>query len=130
MEKCEKMFCGLHLSLKGMPFIYEGAEKGSILQDENQENDIYTFYKQMIEFRKNSKGLLEGSYRRVAAPSDVYVFTRESKEERLYIYCNFTASNKPVEFYGDKIIFGNYDESDREDYALKPYEFRIVASYI
>lgn len=129
-EKCKKMYCGLRLSLKGMPIIFEGAEKGKMTQEASVDDDVLSFYKKMIEFRKNSKGLVEGSYRRVAAPSDVYVFTRESKEERLYIYCNLTAANRPVEFYGDKIIFGNYDESDRENHSLKPYEFRIVASNI
>ncbi|MBR1623708.1 MAG: glucohydrolase, partial [Pseudobutyrivibrio sp.] len=94
------------------------------------ENSILNFYKKMIEFRKNSQALLEGSYRRIASPGDVYIFTRESTDERLYIYCNLASINKAVEFYGDRIIFSNYNDNEREDFYLKPYEFRIIASNI
>lgn len=205
-EKSAKLLCGLNLSLRGVPFIYEGEEIGMTnadfrglrdikdiesyninqamkrllfvhsvrrklilqttrdnartpvqwdssegagfttgepwikinanksyinVQDESaDENSILNFYKKMIEFRKNSQALAEGNYRRVASPNDVYIFTRESKDERLYIYCNLTGFTKAVEFYGDNIIFGNYPESKWEKSYLKPYEFRIVASNI
>lgn len=205
-EKSAKLLCGLNLSLRGIPFIYEGEEIGMtngdfrslrelkdvesyninqamkrllfvhsirrklILQTsrdnartpvqwnaeegagfttgepwlkinankeyinvENEaldDNSILNFYKKMIEFRKNSQALQEGSYRRVASPSDVYIFTRESDEERLYLYCNLTNFNKAVEFYGDEIVLSNYDEDEHENFYLKPYEFRIVASNI
>lgn len=201
-----KLLCGLNLSLRGVPFIYEGQEIGmtngdfkslkdlkdvesftindamkkllflpsirrklilkttrdnartpvqwndsefagfsdtepwlqvnenksyiNVAAETEDEDSILNFYKQMIAFRKNSDALSEGTYRRVASPSDVYIFTRESESERLYIYCNMTANNKAVEFYGDKIVFGNYQESDREAFFLKPYEFRIIASNI
>ena len=84
----------------------------------------------MIEFRKNSEALQDGNYRRVASPSDVFIFTRESTHERLYIYCNLSSFNKAVEFYGDNIIFSNYEEAERENFFLKPYEFRIVVANI
>ncbi len=205
-EKSAKLLCGLNLSLKGVPFIYEGEEIGmtngdfrgmrdikdiesyninqsmkkmlfvhslrrklilrttrdnartpvqwdssegagfttgvpwlkinanksyiNVETESNDANSILNFYKKMIEFRKNSQALVEGSYRRVASPLDVYIFTRESNDERLYVYCNLTGFNKPVEFYGDKIIFGNYKEEDVDNFILKPYEFRIVASNI
>jgi len=205
-EKSAKLLCGLNLSLRGIPFIYEGEEIGmtngdfrglrdikdiesyninqsmkkmlfmhsvrrklilrttrdnartpvqwdssegagfttgtpwikinanksyiNVESESQDEGSILNFYKQMIEFRKGSQALVEGTYRRVASPNDVYIFTRESTEERLYIYCNLTAFNRSVEFYGDKIIFDNYDANERENFYLKPYEFRIVASNI
>ena len=205
-EKSAKLLCGLNLSLRGVPFIYEGEEIGMtngdfkglkelkdiesfninqslkkmllvhsirrklILQttrdnartpvqwdasdnagfttgtpwlkvnanksfinvetELRDENSILNFYKSMIEFRKNSEALQDGNYRRVASPSDVYIFTRESTHERLYIYCNLSNFNKAVEFYGDNIIFSNYEEAERENFFLKPYEFRIVAANI
>lgn len=205
-EKSAKLLCGLNLSLKGIPFIYEGEEIGmtngdfiglrdikdiesyninqvmkrfllshkfrrklilrtsrdnartpvqwdssenagfttgtpwlrinenksfiNVEVESEDENSILNFYKQMIDFRKGSKAITEGIYRRIAAPSDVYIFTREAKEERLYIYCNLSSSNRPVEFYGDRIIFGNYHPYERDNLYLKPYEFRIVASNI
>lgn len=145
-EKSAKLLCGLNLSLKGIPFIYEGEEIGMIKDAESysanankafinveaenaDEESILSFYKSMIKFRKNSTALSEGTYRKVASPNDVYIFTRESKEERLYIYCNLTSTVKPVEFYGDRIIFCNYDD-ESEDNALRPYEYRIIASNI
>ncbi|MBQ3773538.1 MAG: hypothetical protein II833_04040, partial [Pseudobutyrivibrio sp.] len=65
-----------------------------------------------------------------AAPYDVLIFTREAKEERLYIYCNFTPAPRQVEFYGDRIVFSTYDIGSLEPFFLKPYEFRIIASNI
>ncbi len=205
-SKSAKLLCGLNLSLRGIPFIYEGEEIGmtngdfrglrdirdieshsinqslkkmffvhslrrkiilrtsrdnartpvqwnatenagftegqpwlkindnksyiNVKDELEDKNSILSFYKEMIEFRKNSKGLTEGTYRKVASPNDVYIFTRESKEERLYIYCNLSSFTKDVEFYGDKIIFGNYDEEEQKPNVLRPYEYRIVASNI
>ncbi len=205
-EKSAKLLCGLNLSLRGVPFIYEGEEIGmtngdfrglrdikdveshninqsmkkllfvhslrrklilrtsrdnartpvqwddsenagfttgnpwlkinanksfiNVKTESEDENSILCFYKKMIEFRKNSSALNEGSYRRVASPSDVYIFTRESSSERLYIYCNLTGMNKPIEVYGDRIVLDNYDEEERGNNFLKPYEFRIIASNI
>ena len=116
----------------GEPWLKINANKSYInVKDESlDENSILNFYKKMIEFRKSSQALAEGNYRRVASPNDVFIFTRESKDERLYIYCNLTGSTKSVEFYGDKIILGNYNEEEQENFVLKPYEFRIVASNI
>ena len=122
-EKTAKLLCGINLSLKGVAFINAIAET-------KDKNDILSFYKRMIEFRKGSQALAEGTYRRVASPSDVYVFTRESIDERLYVYCNLTPFNRSVEFYGDRIVLANYEEEERENRYLKPYEFRIVASNI
>lgn len=205
-EKSAKLLCGLNLSLKGIPFIFEGEEIGmtngdfrglrdikdiesfnanqfmkrlflthklrrklilrtsrdnartpvqwdstenagfttgtpwlkinsnssyiNVETEQDDEDSILNFYKKMIEFRKSSKALSEGTYRKIASPSDVYIYTRECREERLYIYCNMTSSNRAVEFYGDKIVFGNYYSDEQEYTYLKPYEFRIVASNI
>ena len=199
-EKSAKLLCGMNLSLKGMPFIYEGEEIGmtngdfrglrdikdieshninqamkrlllvhsirrkiilrttrdnartplqwddseyagfttghpwlkinanksfiNVKSEQEDEDSILNFYKKMIQLRKSSTALTTGSYRKVAAPNDVYIFTRESKEERLYIYCNLSSFFKSVEFYGDKVIFDNYDD------VLRPYEYRVVASNI
>lgn len=125
----EKMLTGLNLSLKGLPFISAG-ETCSNPKELEEENSLPKFYSKMIDFRKNSKALSEGRYRRIASQNDVYIFTREAPEERLYVYCNFSGMNKSVEFYGDRIIFSNYDISDAEDSNLKPYEFRIIVSNI
>jgi len=113
----------------GQPWLKINSNKSFInVEDEEKDQDsILNFYKQMIEFRKKSQALSDGSYRRVASPSDVYIFTRESDNERLYIYCNLSSFIRPVEFYGDKIVFGNYSKDEQEECVLKPYEFRIVA---
>nr|MCR4693690.1 hypothetical protein [Pseudobutyrivibrio sp.] len=136
-EISAKLLCGLNLSLKGLPVIFQGQEMGlvgSVNEDIDWEktnnNSILEFYKTMIEFRKNSKALIEGTYRRVASPRNVYIFTREAVEERLYIYCNLTSRKIPVEFYGDRVVLNNYSETDREPMILKPYEFCIVKSDI
>ncbi|MCR5416267.1 MAG: alpha-glucosidase [Pseudobutyrivibrio sp.] len=200
------MLCGMNLSLKGMPFIYQGQEIGmtngdftsieelrdvesynaeremaqkgiikcirrklvlntsrdnartpmqwdnsekagftdgepwlkinsnksfiNVEAEQNDENSVLNFYRKMIDYRRNSKALTEGTYRKVAGPRDVYIFTREAPEERLYVYCNMTSNVKEVEFYGDTIVFGNYKKENRTEKYLLPYEFRIVKSNI
>ena len=125
----EKMLTGLNLSLKGIPFISQGCDA---VHEEaiDDPTSLFTFCSKMIEFRKNSKALLDGTYRRIASQNDVYIFTREAVEERLYVYCNFTGNNTQVEFYGDRLIFSNYNLDNAQNNILKPYEFRIVASNI
>ena len=169
-----KMLCGMDLSMKGIPYIYQGQEIGmtnadyvnveeqkskepmqwddtvyagfttgtpwfnvnsnnnviNVKTELEDENSILNFYKSMIDFRKNSNAMLEGDYRRVASSKDIFIFTRESYEERLYVYCNLTSFNRAVEFYGDRIVFDNYKDGEIEDFYLKPYEFRIIKSNI
>ena len=125
----EKMLTGLNFSLKGIPFISEG-KSCSNPNDLKDSESLPSFYAKMIEFRKNSKALAEGRYRRIASRNDVFIFTREAPEERLYVYCNFSIFNKEVEFYGDRIIFSNYDDLEMQESILKPFEFRIVVSNI
>ena len=111
-------------------FVFSNKSFINVEAQAQDPNSVLSFYKKMIEFRKNSSAIVEGNYRKVAAPTDVYIFTRESEGQRLYIYCNLSGTGKAVEFYGDKIVFGNYDEEEREEFYLKPYEFRIVQSNI
>ncbi len=125
----EKMLTGLNFSLKGIPFISEG-KSCSNPDDLKEPDSLSKFYANMIEFRKKSKALSEGRYRRIASRNDVFIFTREAPEERLYVYCNFSIFNKDAEFYGDRIIFSNYDTSEIKEFTLRPFEFRIVVSNI
>lgn len=125
----EKMLTGLNFSLKGMPFISQG-KSCSNPEDLNDVESLSYFCAKMIAFRKKSKALSEGKYRRIASRNDVFIFTREATEERLYVYCNFSLFNKEAEFYGDRIIFSNYDISEAKESTLNPFEFRIVVSNI
>lgn len=116
-----KLSFGLNLSLKGTPFI-----SNEVVVDD--EDDVTDFYHKMIDFRRTSPALSNGNYRRVAAPKDVYVFTRESEDERLYVFCNMTSEERYVEMYGDSLIFDSYSMNEVASDHLKPYEFRIMRS--
>lgn len=125
----EKMLTGLNFSLRGIPFISEGLSP-EFTGSPDDPTSLYTFCSRMVDFRKNSKALSDGKYRRVGSQNDVYIFTREAIEERVYVYCNFSNNSSPVEFYGDRIVFSNYSIDSLRYDVLKPYEFRIVASNI
>ena len=128
-----KLICGMVLSLKGIPWIrgYEYKDFDKLAREEDNPDSLISFYKNMIDFRKSSEALQEGKYRRMAAPRDIYLFTREAPSQRLYIYCNMTSFTKSVELYGDEYLMGNYPMDKDYDYTyLRPYEFRIVKSNI
>ena len=134
------LIAGLTASLTGTPFIYAGQEAGLRngqtcmsmadqinAQDEDTES-LLSFFKSVMDFRKNSEALSIGNYRRVAAPRDIYVFTRESENERLYIYANLTPYNRLTELFGDRLVFSNYGYSEEDALYMRPYEFRIIKS--
>ncbi len=132
-QESTKLICGMVLSLKGIPWIrgYEHKDFEKLSRDEDNPDSLISFYKSMIDFRKSSEALQDGKYRRMAAPRDIYLFTREAPSQRLYIYCNMTSFTKMVELYGDEYLIGNYPKEEGYDYAyLRPFEFRIVKSNI
>ena len=132
-----KLLCGLQLSLRGTPLLYQGQEIGINTSDKkilfdvvnaDDSNDILEFYKQMIEFRKNSEALSIGSYSRVASERDVFIFMRMSENERLYIYCNMSPQSHTVEVYGDVQVLDNYGNDDVNLSYLRPFEFKVIKS--
>lgn len=112
----------------GKPWLQINDNKSYInVKTEDMDADsVLNFYRKLIDIRKDSEALTKGDYRRVATENDIYVFTRASKQDRYYIYCNMTSEVKIIEFFGDKIVLDNYEMSRVKKNVLLPYEFRLV----
>ena len=99
---------------------------------------VLEWYHALVDFRQANPVLLDGDYREVDPSSEqVYAFTRENGNDRLFIAVNFTGNEVSVDLSGAgmdsfddmKILLSSYDDiaksGDRSE-ALRPYE-AIVA---
>ena len=114
------------------PWIKINSNKSFINVDAENDDDvsILRFYQKLIDIRKNSDSLSNGTYRRVASESDVFIFTREAESDRVYVYANMTPFNRVVEFYGETILLDNYPDEKLENNRLLPYEFRLIKARV
>ena len=93
----------------------------------NDPDSVFSYYKKLIELRKNNKIIVYGSYQ-LLCPEDekIYAFTRTLGEEKLLVICNFSdeAPELPKDVAALKkaakdVMISNYSEvSD----TLRPYE--------
>jgi len=99
---------------------------------------VLEWYHALVDFRQANPVLLDGDYREVDPSSEqVYAFTRENGNDRLFIAVNFTGNEVSVDLSGAgmdsfgnmEILLSSYDDivksGDRPE-ALRPYE-AIVA---
>jgi len=57
-------------------------------EEENQNLELYNFYKTMIALRKNNKALIYGNYKKLYCKDNVLVFERSYKGETLVVAIN------------------------------------------
>ena len=102
---------GLLFGMPGIPCIYYGSEwgeEGVKAQDNDYElrpcfeepkpNELTDFIKELIEVRRNSDALCNGSYRNVVITNHQLIFERRTETERILVAINasdsdFTAGN-------------------------------------
>jgi alpha-glucosidase len=58
---------------------------------------LLSFYRRAIWYRRTSPALTEGTYRSLAAPSDVFLYVREHPRQRLLVALNFAAEPRTVD---------------------------------
>lgn len=94
----------------GIPSIFYGDEQGifGMLEDEYRhhmiwdgDEDLFKFYKEVIELRHNNKALSRGSFETLKAEGRLFVFRREYENERITIAIN--ASEHDTEYNNEKI---------------------------
>lgn len=93
-----KVAATLLFTFPGVPCVYYGDEIGMTgtqakeshrmpmqWNEEQWDDELYSFYKQLIHLRRQSDALINGGYQVLYAAADVLVYQRHSQSERLII---------------------------------------------
>ena len=104
---------------------YKQINAETALQD---QNSIFYYYQKLIQLRKNHSVFRDGDFTLLYPENaDVFAYTRENREGKMLVVCNFTPWRKvfrlPDEFGGAQVLIANYPEADR---VLRPYEAFIL----
>ena len=102
--------------------------------EEKDPQSLLHFYRRAIRLRKALPAVRYGRYREFYRLSDrLYVYSRESAQQRLLIICSFT--EKPVVFRAPggyalekgTLLLCNYPDADRHGntFTTRPYETRV-----
>ncbi len=88
---------------------------------------VFYFYQTLIALRKRCPVFREGEFTLLEPESEkLFVYTRETAEERLLVICNFTGESvpyqRPAEFAGAWLLLGNYGTAAE---TLRPYEAQM-----
>jgi oligo-1,6-glucosidase len=97
---------------------------------ENQQKDpnsVFNYYKNLLNIRKSSETFIYGNYEDLL-PTDnaVWAFTRSLENQKLLVFCNFTAIEQPIliNFEIEAILIGNYQNFNGG--VLRPFEAVVV----
>ncbi|WP_026692698.1 glycoside hydrolase family 13 protein [Peribacillus kribbensis] len=102
----------------------------------NDEDSIYTFYKKMIQIRKDHEAIVYGDYQLLLENHiQVYAYTRTLGEETILVICNFGIEESHVSLpklseKNTRLLLANYkhaEEDLHETLTLKPYETRVYS---
>jgi alpha-glucosidase len=100
----------------------------------NDPDSIYSFYKKMIEIRKQHEVFVYGDYELLLEDHPtVYAYTRSLKGKTALIICNFTIDASTIslpEFKSKKgkLLLKNYNDATEaltDPLKLNPYETRV-----
>ena len=114
--------------------VNENYKEINVEAQENDPDSLLNFYRKLNAFRRNNDLVVYGRYKEYYhSSSDLYVYSRKRKGERLLVVCSFR--EKPVRFKAPKdfdlsrgeIVFSNYKDLPHEGngFVTKPYEVRV-----
>lgn len=110
----------------GIPWlkVNDNHREINVDKEEHDDESVLSFYKKMIEFRKNSKILLEGGFRAVCTKKNCFVYRRFLPDETVTVLLNF--SNKPVVYpFCGEVLFSCSGKTSY-DGTLAPYAGFII----
>ena len=92
----------------GVPSIFYGDEQGFVGELEvdyrrkmefDTNGEIFAFYKELIELRKNEKAIRRGNYKTICANAGkfLYAFSRSTEEERIIVILNASESEESLD---------------------------------
>ncbi|MBI0579843.1 alpha-glucosidase [Neobacillus cucumis] len=109
---------------KGIPwisvnpnFVDINAEK-----DRQSEKSIFRFYQKLVNLRKNSDLIVYGDYQLLETEPEIFAYTRQWKNEQLFVFCNFTEEIVDCSLLpSGELFLQNYASSPLAG-KLRPYE--------
>ena len=83
----------------------------NVARQMSDSHSMLSLYRRLIQLRKSTPALVEGSYRELAgAPEDCLVFHRETATQHIMVALNFTAEPRAIEMPGGKILLSTIDD--------------------
>jgi trehalose-6-phosphate hydrolase len=104
------------------------------VEEELATGTIHTFYKKLIELRKEYSVISSGTYTKYLEDhAQVFGYIREDESARMLVLNNFYGEETPVEipeeFASSKVLIGNYENQVvSSEVTLRPYE--TIALYL
>jgi oligo-1,6-glucosidase len=98
----------------------------NVESEQNKNDGVLAFWKEMIALRKSSRVLQDGSFKSVYESREIYAFERELDGEILTTICNMTGKVQklPHRWYQGEMVKSSYKSYDAQ--TLKPFEFRLT----
>ncbi|MCR4614997.1 MAG: alpha-glucosidase [Clostridiales bacterium] len=114
--------------------VNENYREINVEAQENDPDSLLNFYRKLIAYRRGNDLVVYGKYKEYYhSSSDLYVYERKRKNERLLVICSFR--EKPVKFKAPvnydlsrgEVVFSNYKDCpiDGNGFVTKPYEVRV-----
>jgi len=104
----------------------------NVLEEQKTSDSILSFYKKMIQTRKNELGLVYGNFEPLfQEDEDLFVYKRLLADDEFLVILNFSQKNihkkiKNIQDYNVLITNYRYNTITREAIELKPYEGIIL----
>ncbi|MFW6377497.1 MAG: alpha-glucosidase [bacterium] len=95
----------------------------------DDSNSVYYFYKELINYRKQNKGLIYGDYKDLLKlDKELYYFKKTFDEKEFHVMLNFTdelidLEEKNIKINYTQLEFCNYNNYNEK--RLQPYEARL-----
>ena len=104
---------------------YTGINAQAELAD---PESVFYYYQKLIALRKRCPVFRDGAFSLLEAESEkLFVYTRETEDERLLVVCNFTGETvdweRPQAFAGAELLLSNYGGPQSK---LRPYEAQML----
>lgn len=103
-----KLAIGFQFTYLGIPYIYYGDEVGinggndpenrkcMVWEKENQNLELFNYYKKLIKIRKEYKELVYGEYREIYCSDNVIAFTRTLEGNKITVVINNNECDKEI----------------------------------
>lgn len=112
---------------EGIPWIVTDADykQWNVEKQLENEDSVLNFYRQLIQFRKEHKALIYGSFEAVNKKrKDSFTYYRRGEKEEFYVQCNLSSNTikRNTLASGYELILSNYSEPAKD---LRPYEANL-----